>query len=172
MKLSWSHKLFFQANRVLGRSAGLDAGIKFVAEYVLFLLGLAVFLALWQSSTHFKDFVFVGLRLGLVAIGGLGLSFGFASLWPHRRPKVEFPEIKELITPLSHWKSLPSDHSLLAWLLVWVFWSYTNLGLFADILVGVAATAIGFSRVLAGVHYPRDIIAGALLATGLAYLFF
>lgn len=172
MKLSWSHKLFFQANRLVGRSLPWDGLIRFVAEYLIFGLIGGVYVAIWLSSPGFMDFLYTGAYVTFVVILGLALSFGFAWLWPHPRPKVEFPEIRELITPLSRWKSLPSDHSIIVWVLTVAFWQFTEFGVFYDGLVALAAAIIGVSRIVAGVHYPRDIVAGAGLALGLGYLFF
>lgn len=172
MKLSWSHKLFFQANRLLGRSSALDGLIKFWAEYAIFLLGLVVLVGFWFTAPNWWTFVWLSLRTGLALLVGLIASFSFAWIWPHHRPKTEFPEITELITPLSHWKSLPSDHSLLAWILTaaWLWFTTVNFGF--DLVIIASATIICISRVLAGVHYPRDIVAGAALAWVVALIFF
>lgn len=172
MKLSWSHKLFFQANRLLGRSSALDSLIKFWAEYAIFLLGLVVLISFWFTTPDFLSFVWVSLRTGLALGVGLIISFSFAWIWPHHRPKTEFPEITELITPLSHWKSLPSDHSLVAWILTVAFLWFTNVNFGFDLIIIGSAVIICLARVLAGVHYPRDILAGSLLGWVVALLFF
>ena len=172
MKLSWSHKLFFQANRLLGKSSVLDGMIKFWAEYAIFWLGSAVFISFWFTALSSADFLKMSSYTGLAILAGLVVSFTIAWIWPHHRPKVEFPEITELITPLSHWKSLPSDHSLVAWLLMLAYLWFTNFGLGINLVIIGSAQIICFSRVLAGVHYPRDIVAGASLAGIIALIFF
>jgi undecaprenyl-diphosphatase len=40
----------------------------------------------------------------------------------------------------------------------------------AAVPLGLLACAVGYSRVHTGVHYPGDVIAGALLGTGSAAL--
>ncbi len=172
MKLSWSHKLFFQTNRMLGQSSALDSLIKFWAEYAIFLLGLAVLIGFWFATPDFWSFIWVNLRTGLALAVGVVISFSIAWVWPHHRPKVEFPEITELITPLSHWKSLPSDHSMIAWILVTAFLWFTHFAFCFDLLIIMAAIIICISRVFAGVHYPRDIVAGSALGWVVALVFF
>lgn len=172
MKLSWSHKLFFQVNRLVGKSRIFDAQVKFWAEYVVVLFGLWVLLEFWLLSATLRDFLEISLKAGLFLALGLALSFGFAWIWPHHRPKIEFPEIKELITPLSHWKSLPSDHAFVAWALVAMLWHYASPNLGLQIISVLVAVGICMARVLAGVHYPRDIVAGTILAWVLSILFF
>lgn len=171
MKLSWSHKLFFWTNRWVGRWPAYDAWVKFWAESAVFLLSLVVLAQYLRVSQNWADlarlFVVTGGLLGT----GLGLSYLIAWLWPHPRPKNEFPEIKEAITPLSHWKSLPSDHSLIAWLLAVSCVYFTSPGIIISGLVCTMATSIACARVLAGVHYPRDVIAGSVLAGVIVYLY-
>lgn len=172
MKLSWSHKLFFQANRVVGQSSALDGLIRFWAEYAIFLLGLVVLIGMWFAAPNTWAFVWLAFCTGMALIVGLAASFSFAWIWPHHRPKAEFPEITELITPLSHWKSLPSDHSLVAWILVAAWLWFAEANLVFDSAIIASAVIICISRVLAGVHYPRDILAGSALAWVVAWLFF
>lgn len=174
MKLSWSHKLFFQANRLVGRSAGFDAAIKFLAEYGIFLLILGALGQAWYLAPGIKTAVVLFAWLPGLWLVGFGLSALIGWLWPHRRPIVEFPEIKELITPLSNWKSMPSDHAFSAWLVVFITMQ-TWLASFSWVWllpVGLMATLVCVARVLAGVHYPRDIIAGTVLAGVISILFF
>ena len=171
MKLSWSHKLFFKANELVGRSSKLDGTIKFWAEYTIFLLGFVVLISFWFGR-DLPDFLWISFRTGIALAVGLAISFTIAYIWPHHRPKVEFPEINEIITPLSHWKSLPSDHSLVAWILTGAFLFFTNFGLVFNISIIAVAVIICVARVLAGVHYPRDILAGTLLAWVVNLIFF
>lgn len=172
MKLSWSHKLFFKTNRLLGRSKFFDALVRFWAEYAVFYFGLGVLISFWSISQDWDLFLWLVSQTGFLLISGIFVSFIIAWLWPHSRPKVEFPEIRELITPLSHWKSLPSDHSLIAWILAITCLQFTTPGLVISLVVIIIAASIAIARVFAGVHYPRDVIAGMVLAMVLSYLFF
>ena len=175
MKLSWSHKLFFQTNRLVGKSAGFDALVKFFAKYALPILAVLVIWFLWWRYPQAPSLVLIFIWLPLLWLIGFGLSALIGLVYPHRRPNVEFPEIRRLITPLSDWKSLPSDHAFSAWLLVFAAWltpNGGNLTTWPIIFFALWATLICLARVLAGVHYPRDIIAGTALAWVVALAFF
>ena len=175
MKLSWSHKLFFKANRLIGRSAWFDRTVKFWAEYALFFLTVLVLLFLWLRCPGPANLMFIFVWLPLLWLLGFGISALIGYVWPHRRPIVEFPEIRELITPLSNWKSLPSDHAFSAWLLVATVFLGPSCGpvaIWPAWIFALLATIISMARVFAGVHYPRDIVVGTALAWVVALVFF
>jgi len=68
---------------------------------------------------------------------------------------------------LIHWSSFPSDHA------VCFFSVAVGLRLISRRLGALAigyAALICFPRIYTGIHYPTDILAGALLGTGAAYL--
>ncbi|CUS47856.1 MAG: Membrane-associated phospholipid phosphatase [Idiomarinaceae bacterium HL-53] len=103
------------------------------------------------------------------------LLFGFAFELPtywllkntlkRQRPYQRNLRFKSLIIAHDQF-SFPSGHTTAAFMFAalcsTVMPSWT-------LLVYLWASAIGLSRVALGVHYPGDIIAGALLGTGLAY---
>ena len=99
---------------------------------------------------------------GLVFLGGTLL-----------RKKLNFPRPYEQpgFTPLvekeTHGQSFPSRHALSAAVLavVWLYF-YPAVG----VLMTVVALLICVLRVLAGVHFPRDVLAGAALGFLLGYV--
>lgn len=171
MRLSWSHKLFFLANQHIGRSKFFDRAVVFFAKDAIVVMGLAVILEfslIIHSGLGFF-YLLMGPFVG-PAVLAFAVSWLFGWLYPHRRPIVEFPEVKEIVRPLSNWKSLPSDHAIMAALLAYFV---VSLGapLIVIILFFIWAILISVARVFAGVHYPRDIVAGWILATAVAFIF-
>jgi undecaprenyl-diphosphatase len=68
---------------------------------------------------------------------------------------------------LIKWSSFPSDHAVLCFCMAVGLWMVSrHLGMVAIIF----SCLLNLDRVYLGYHYPTDIIAGALLGAGFAYL--
>jgi len=96
------------------------------------------------------------------AAGGLLLNQAIGLLWVRERPYAEHPHSLVLFTAPSHDPSFPSDHATAAFAIaVAVFFFSRRLG----VVFLVFAAAIACSRVLLAMHYPTDVLAGALTGT-------
>lgn len=83
-----------------------------------------------------------------------------------RRPPEVIPYFSSLVTPSDQF-SFPSGHTMAAFLLAGLCClSYGS----AAYPLYIWASMVGVSRVILGVHFPTDILAGASLGTGIAYL--
>ena len=114
----------------------------------------------WQGDT---------VALQLVSL--LALAFAIElptylllkNLFRRQRPAVALAgQIRAHIEPSDRF-SLPSGHTAGAFVLVSVIALYAPIWLPLLIIWGLA---VGLSRVLLGVHFPGDILAGMLLGTG------
>jgi len=85
-----------------------------------------------------------------------------------RRPPAAIPGFKSLITPSDEF-SFPSGHTSGAFLFttLCVLWFGT-----VALPLYVWACFVGFSRVLLGVHFPGDILAGATIGASVGFTLF
>ena len=150
------NQLFNFFHAFAGKSVFLDRLFIFGAEYLIYLLiaGTVIFLLLHRDYFLEKVVVIIGgATLAWVASQGINMLF------PVARPFIEFLDIQPLFVH-GGYDSFPSGHTTLAFALAtgvlfykkWLGWIFMFGALF-----------IGLSRVVAGVHWPLDILGGALV---------
>jgi undecaprenyl-diphosphatase len=111
---------------------------------------------------------------GLVAVVvGLASSEVLKSIVMQPRPFVSLPDVRLLISPPSSY-SFPSVNATYA------FAASSGASLMARRLLGrlpvwgwgilVLAVAVSYSRVYVGVHYPGDVLSGAIIGTSIGWL--
>lgn len=128
--------------------------------HLYFLIGMA----LWLFEPDFGE-LFLYTTLMAYALE-LPLYLILKNAFRRPRPCDFLLNYKSHITPSDKF-SLPSGHTAAAWLMASVIAHFYPP--FA--LLGYSwAALIGMSRILLGVHYPSDVIAGMLLGTTIASL--
>jgi undecaprenyl-diphosphatase len=102
--------------------------------------------------------VLLALIVGLAAFAADSASFGVKDLTNRSRPFEAHPQIHPLYAV--HSSSFPAGHAATAFAGAVVLAFVVPRA--APLLLSIAAL-IGFSRIYVGVHYPTDVLAGAVI---------
>lgn len=152
----------------LNRNKSLDPTFKFVTNsavpisvatpVLIYSFGL-----IKKDSTLKKQAIFIGTAFLVNAF----ITTALKRTINKDRPFVTYPDIDQVAS--STGESFPSGHTSLA------FATATSLSLaypkwYIIMPSFVWAGTVGYSRMHVGVHYPSDVLAGALVGSGSAYL--
>ncbi|MFB6226240.1 MAG: phosphatase PAP2 family protein [Candidatus Paceibacteria bacterium] len=163
--MNWSEKLFLQINEQIGEREWFDKMMMFCAHNLLFVLVFIAFL--WATTVLSESGVDQLKRFFKIILTAGAFSYLFSWAWalliPKKRPSEKYPEIKQLLNPLSTWKTFPSDHTIAAFV---VTLSVVLMGapIWFGAFLTLLALLVGAGRVYVGVHYPKDILGGILVA--------
>jgi undecaprenyl-diphosphatase len=156
-------------NAFVGRSALLDSVMEaLVSDYLVPVLSSLVLLGLWFSGTSDAE----RYRNQLVTLTG-GIAVGFANalvtmanlLTFRNRPFVDLDINLYFYAPTD--SSFPANPASVGFAIATVVWvRHRRFGAALYVL----ASLWGLARVYAGVHYPTDIFAGAIVGVIAALL--
>lgn len=159
--------LFRLINNFSGRMPWLDMIGVFVAEYLIIVMVLdvmvhadiAIYHMVRRRSFERLSAIVVGLRAGVAVVGALATNAVIGLIWYRPRPFLVLENVNKLITKGAE-KSFPSDHATFAFALAFsVFFLYRRWGIAMLIL----ATFVAVGRIFVGVHYPSDVVVGAVM---------
>lgn len=158
------YQIFRVINSLAGRDIYLDRFFIFLAVWLIFVIaGLALIYTLLLAGGAMRRKIFVRLFVATAA-AWLFNNFVVVYFYFRSRPFISHHVVR-LITPLSA-KSFPSDHATIAFAMA-ITISYVNKRWGRWLIYLAVLVALG--RVLVGVHYPSDVIAGALVGWLFAY---
>lgn len=158
MALSEMNSNLFRMINNLGKQyTDLNPFFVFIAEYMIFFLVLAVLMFLFSRSNKNRIMVicaFIALVISeiLAKIAGQFHS--------NYQPFAELPNVNKLVEKAVN-NSFPSDHTIIFFSFCITFWLFKRGWGF---LWGILAVLVGISRIWVGVHYPADVLVGAIIS--------
>lgn len=141
----------------------LNSVIVFIANNAIYLLAGAVLFYLFSRKPGNRLMVVSGL-VSLVLAEVAGKIAGM--FHSNQQPFASLADVNQLIEMEVN-NSFPSDHTIIFFTMAVTFWLFKRKHTYLWILL---AGMVGFSRIYAGVHYPADILVGAIIGSGFAYL--
>lgn len=150
-------QIFLLINNWAGRWGWFDWLMVFCAEYLMYvMIAIVLVYAIW-GYRKWRDMALVAIGSALVA------RFGVATLirhfYYHARPYWILTQT-HLLLAREIQSSFPSGHTIFMFALATGVYLYNKK---AGWWFYASACLIGFARVFAGVHWPYDILAGAVL---------
>ncbi len=158
-------KIFYFFNNLVEQSRIFDVLVVFLAGYFQYFL-IAIFLLLLFFSGYAKP---EKLRLFWVTVisvivARLGVVELIRFFYHRPRPFVTY-QVHQLISE-NDW-SFPSGHSAFFFAMAMAIYLYNKKW---GVWFFTAAILINISRIFAGVHYPSDILGGAVVGIAVGYL--
>ncbi|MGE7917134.1 undecaprenyl-diphosphatase [Lysinibacillus xylanilyticus] len=157
-----NYEVFQWINDLAGRFPFLDKGMIFITNSVPYVV-IVFMLFLWFTGNKEKreEKQYTAMYIVFTCLLGLALNAILHFVYYHPRPFVTH-HVHQLV-PHAVDSSFVSDHAVLVFSVACTLllrkdsWKYPVL---------VWAIIVGISRIFVGVHYPADVIGGALLSLG------
>lgn len=162
--MSLDTQVFYLLNNLAGQSSLLDGVVVFLASYLPYLVVLILLALVFFSQYPKREKWEILLVVGISAfIARFGIAELIRLFYQRPRPFSVLDNVQQLLTS-NEW-SFPSGHAAFFFALATVVYLYNKkwgIAFFgATILMTVA-------RVTAGIHYPSDIIGGAIVGIAVA----
>lgn len=132
-----------------------------VAEYMVYVLALST-LFYWFTRTDENRMMVVCATATFALAELFGKVAGLLHF--NQQPFAELANVNQLVEKAVN-NSFPSDHTILFFSFCMSFFLFKKKGGFLWMLL---ALCVGISRIWVGVHYPADVIVGALISIGSA----
>ncbi len=148
--------IFQQINKFAGRWEFLDALSIFFAKYLGYFLVFLLFLFLIKDFKKYLPMVIQGFLAAILA--RLGFTEIVRLFW--NRPRPFIGNHINLLLNHSASSSFPSGHAAFFFGLSTIVYFYNKK---AGYLFFLASFLISIARVFTGLHWPSDILAGAII---------
>jgi undecaprenyl-diphosphatase len=160
-------KLLYFFNNFAGKSQLFNTLTVFLASYLQYFLVVAFLLLLYFSaySKRKKIYIFWTTTISSM-VARLGITEIIRFFYHRPRPFITY-QVHQLLSG-NDW-SFPSGHSAFFFAMATAIYLYNKkwgVGFF------IAAVIMNISRIIAGVHYPSDILGGMIVGVAVAYAVF
>jgi len=164
--LDWS--VFHAINAGVATRDWLEDPVTLFGGLAVTLYAIAT-IGLWFLARPYADLKWkLACASALVAAAVAMLADQVISrIWDRPRPYETHSASDYLLSDPSPDASFPSDHTAAAFAIAFAVLAFSRRGGLAFLAV---ATLIGLSRIALGMHYPSDVIAGALVGWAAAML--
>jgi membrane-associated phospholipid phosphatase len=134
---------------------------------------------LMGGFTQIGNGIFIAVLAVILFLAGerllaYGLILGALTLWlvvelvklavRRRRPFIRLTQAR-VVGRRALGRSFPSGHTSQAFFMATLLAGYFRAGVWAVCLLYTAALLVGITRMYVGAHYPRDVLAGAILGS-------
>lgn len=158
--LNFDNNLLIAINSgLIGHSAILDATLKGIATYTVYVLPVLL-IALWFLAPKKRESLFLAFFAAFIAWLVI-TKLIVPSIWMRARPDLALLGVKEVIFHRPSY-SFPSDHATLLFGLSFGLFAFDWKKAGGWFLV--FAFVVSLARVAVGVHFPLDILGGIVSA--------
>ena len=161
------HSIFYWFYDFSGKSQALDAFIVFCGEYLIYLVVLFVFwhaYRMWRKG-GIKNLLPYAEAAVSVFLARIVVEPAIHLFYGRVRPFIALSLTHNLIVDTA--QSFPSGHTIIMFALATsIFFYDRKFGWFLYVL----GILIGVGRIMGGVHYPSDVLGGAVLGILVGWL--
>ena len=125
---------------------------------------MGIYALVKKDQPLLKDAIYIGTSV----IEAVGITYGLKYAFDRQRPFVKYPDKVHPIEAEDS-PSFPSGHTAAAFSLATSL-SITYPKWYVIAPSAVWACGVGFARINQGVHYPSDVLAGAAIGVGCAFV--